>query len=61
MVTLLQSNVYLQNVRMRESMLRENARNSSVFEGARLPPFSRQRTSAKRASMAVTKNDASGS
>ena len=61
MVTLLQSNVYLQNVRMRESMLRENARNSSIFEGARLPPSSRQRPSAKRASMAAVKKDASGS
>ncbi len=61
MVTLLQSNVYLKNARVRKSMLQENARNSSIFEGARLAPFSRQRTSAKRASIAAAKKDASGS
>ena len=52
MVTLLQSNVYLRNADMRERMLSENARDSSIFEGARLP---RQRPSARRRSMASVK------
>ena len=61
MVTLLQSNVYLQNARARDRMLRENARNSSIFEGARLPSHALQRPSDKRASMAAPKKAASGS
>ena len=61
MATLIQSNLYLQNAKMRDRMLRENARNSSIFEGARLPPIARQRPSAKRTSMAAEKKVASGS
>jgi hypothetical protein len=36
MVTLAQSNRYLREVRTRESMLADNARQSSLFEGANL-------------------------
>ncbi len=53
MVTLLQSNVYLRNARLRERMLRENAWNSSLIEGARLPSLARQRPSAKRTASAA--------
>lgn len=52
MMTLLQSNVYLRNARLCARMLRENARNSDIFEGARLPPLARQRPTAKRVSIA---------
>ena len=61
MVTLLQSNVYLQDALTRERMLQSNARQSSIFEGARLPQFPRQGTSARRASMALAKKSAKAS
>jgi hypothetical protein len=61
MVTLNQSNPYLRDPVKRLEMLQANARQSSIFEGARLPPFARQVPSARRASMALVKKSAKAS
>jgi hypothetical protein len=61
MVTLNQSNPYLRNPAKRRAMLQSNARQSSIFEGARLPEFARQGASTRRASMALAKKSAKAS
>lgn len=62
MVTLAQANVYLRDPVQRRAMLESNARQSSIFEGARLPPRDpRQRRAGSRASIAATKNSTNGS
>lgn len=63
MVTLLQSNPYVRDARARKRMLADNARQSSIFEGAQLPkdgPSVHGRRS-KRAAMASAKKRVSGS
>jgi len=61
MKSLLESNPYLADPEYREAMLRDNARQSSIFEGARGLPVQPARRSRKRRSKASTKKAVKGS
>ncbi len=61
MKSLLQSNPYLADPARRKAMLYENARQSSIFEGARGIPAQSSRRSRKRRSKASTKKTIRGS
>ena len=59
MVTLIQSNKYLRDPAKRRQMLADNARHSSIFEGARLPiekPAAHARGSSRRAIASAKKS-----
>ncbi len=61
MKSLLQSNPYLADPKLRKAILYDNARQSSIFEGARGIPAQRPERSRKRRSKAATKKAVKGS
>ena len=61
MKSLLQSNPYLADPKLRKAILYDNARQSSIFEGARGIPAQPCECSRKRRSKASTKKAVKGS
>jgi hypothetical protein len=61
MKSLLESNPYLADPELRPAILYDNARQSSIFEGARGIPAQRTEQPRKRRSKASTKNAVKGS
>ena len=61
MKSLLESNPYLADPKLRKTILYDNARQSSIFEGARGIPAQRVGRLRKRRSKASTKNAVKGS
>ncbi len=61
MKSLVKSNRYLADPVARKAMIRHNARQSSIFEGARGLPAQPLRSSLKRRSKAATKKAVKGS